>query len=176
MEDKKTFELQNSYSLEEMEFLKSLNDGSDNVLDYEYSITDNAVEPEMKLADFNEDEHLKYMAENINKKLDYLHDLSGSGMMNKIMNDAELNEWVEMDEDAVKDFASQFLVYFDDDKEVDLNKFVFETFDAEYYKMKYPNFPDEWYEIMATASKEKLQDKRMPTFTKRNEETTLNFK
>lgn len=85
-----------------MEFLKSLNDGSDNVLDYEYSITDNAVEPEMKLADFNEDEHLKYMAENINKKLDYLHDLSGSGMMNKIMNDAELNEWVEMDEDAVK--------------------------------------------------------------------------
>tara|TARA_R100001463_G_scaffold113999_1_gene169189 strand:- start:4495 stop:5025 length:531 start_codon:yes stop_codon:yes gene_type:complete len=176
MEDKKTFELQNSYSLEEMEFLKSLNDGSDNVLDYEYSITDNAVEPEMNLKDMMDDEQLKNIALNLNKKLDYLHDISSNGMLNKVINDKDINEWVEMDEDAIKDFATQFLVYFDDDKEVDLSKFVYETFDAEYYKMKYPNFPDEWYEIMATASKEKFQDKRMPTFTKRNEETTLNFK
>jgi len=153
-------------SNEELEFLKTIGventDTSNNFIGMDnYTIHENLTEEQFETMK-------QKMRKRIEKSIKYYEDNSS----NLLICDKK-DDWKPMDDDAINDFASQFLVYENDT--LDLSKFDYEIYSEDFYREKFPAFPDAWYPIMAEASREKLGDKRTPTFSKVNTPTTLSF-
>ncbi len=81
--------------------------------------------------------------------------------------------WHPLEEADIIEMFGNFLNY--DEPSIDIANFDFRTHTADWYKEKWPNFPDEFYNILEEASRVKIDDKRKPTFTKIEKETTLKF-
>jgi len=156
-------------SNEELEFFKSIDvevsdtDTSNNFIGIEnYKTYENLTE-----------EQFETMKDKMRKRIEgsikFYEDNSGTFLTN----DTKEEQWKPMDEEAISDFASQFLIYENDT--IDLSKFDYEIHSEQYYRDKFPGFPDTWFPIMAEASRTKIDDKRTPTFSKINKPTTLSF-
>ena len=115
-----------------------------------------------------EEEMLNAMRAKIVKSIEYFQDNSGT-----LLQEDKKDDWKPMSEDQLKDFAGQFLCY--DSDTLDLSKFDFQIHDEDFYRLKFPNFPDEFYSVMAEASQTKLSDKRNKSFVRIEKETTLSF-
>lgn len=122
--------------------------------------------------DLNEEQFEKMkdtMRKKIEKSILFYQDNSG----HLLSNDTKEEQWNTMDEEAINNFASQFLIF--DNDTLDLSKFDYEIYSEAYYREHFPAFPDSWYPIMAEASRDKISDKRCPTFSKIDKPTTLSF-
>lgn len=83
--------------------------------------------------------------------------------VNEVVSDISNNieewtvDWTE--EDALK-FATQFMIYADENDGIDYDKIDFKAYTPEYFKTIYPRFDDNVYEILAEYSNKKLEDNR----------------
>lgn len=158
--------IDNNLSNEEAEFLKSIGEQVDNSMGL-IGIDNYKTYNEMSVEEF---ETMKEkMRKRIEGSIKYYEDNSA----NLLTCDKKEEQWNEMNEEEIADFASQFLVYENDT--LDLSKFDYEIYSEDYYREHFPSFPDTWYPIMAEASRDKVSDKRHPTFSKVNTPTTLSF-
>jgi len=143
-----------NYSLEEKAFLDSISDTS-------YNDTLARVAPPPV-------ENYKIVDDN-----------KGKDLFNSIVDGIENIEkdrptqWTELNSDDIFDMFHTFINY--DEPSLDLSKFDFRTHTAEWYKEKYPHFPDNFYGILEEASKVKIDDKRDNGLKKIDKVTTLKF-
>jgi len=106
-------------------------------------------------------------------------DNKGKDLFNSIVDGIENIEkdrptqWTELNSDDIFDMFHTFINY--DEPSLDLSKFDFRTHTAEWYKEKYPHFPDNFYGILEEASKVKIDDKRDNGLKKIDKVTTLKF-
>ena len=132
-------------------------------------LTEVSTEPTLTDPSNNTEELLNAMRDKIEKSIQYFQDNSGT-LLTEDKND---DDWKPMSDDQLKDFAGQFLCY--DTDTLDLSKFDYEIHDEDFYRYKFPHFPDQFYSVMAEASATKLSDKRNKSFVKIDKETTLSF-
>ena len=157
----------NEMTNEELEFLKTI--GVEQVDD---TLTLKGIE-NYKTYNNLTPEQFETMKEKMKKKIEASIKYYEDNSSNLLTCDKKEGQWNEMSEEDIADFASQFLVYEND--ALDLSKFDYEIYGEDYYREKFPNFPNSWYPIMAEASRDKVSDKRTPTFSKINNPTTLSF-
>ena len=71
---------------------------------------------------------------------------------------AEGGSWVQMEDMDIINMFSELPAYKDGTGKVEWDKLDYEIYGEDWYREKYPNFPDEWYALMVEASKKKFQD------------------
>tara|TARA_R110002020_G_scaffold46464_2_gene132155 strand:- start:1261 stop:1749 length:489 start_codon:yes stop_codon:yes gene_type:complete len=150
---------------EEQEFLDSIGvarDDTENIPHYD--LNNNEIMNNTEKASL-----LDNMRNKIIKSINYYQDNSGT----LLYEDKNEEQWRPMDDEAIREFAGQFL-HFEND-ELDLSLFDYKINDEDYYRSRFPHFPDDWYRIMAEASAKKIDDKRDKTFTRIDKPTTLSF-
>tara|TARA_R100001443_G_scaffold114575_2_gene130784 strand:+ start:909 stop:1394 length:486 start_codon:yes stop_codon:yes gene_type:complete len=148
-----------NYSLEEKAFLDSINDSSYNI---ELS-TDSMTLPPPPPA-----ENYKIIDDNMGKDL-FKSIVEGA----ENIDHERPSHWTELNSDDIFDMFHTFINY--DEPNLDLSKFDFRTHTADWYKEKYPHFPDNFYEILEEASRVKIDDKRDNGLKKIDKVTTLKF-
>ena len=147
---------------EEQEFLDSIGVAREDTENIPYyDLNKNEIIDEQSLLD--------NMRNKIIKSINYYQDNSGT----LLYEDKNEEQWRPMDDDAIRDFASQFLHF--ENEELDLSLFDYSVNDEYYYRTRFPHFPDNWYRIMAEASAKKIDDKRDKTFTRIDKPTALSF-
>ena len=81
-------------------------------------------------------------------------DMSG----NEIPNCESISGWNDVDELGLLNMFQDLNSFKDDTGKVEWDKLDYEIYGEDWYREKYPNFPDEWYELLVNASKEKYKD------------------
>ena len=76
--------------------------------------------------------------------------------------------WVQMGEQDVMNMFVDLVDFKDGTDKIDWEKIDYEIYGEDYYRMKFPHFPDEWYALLVQASKEKFKD-----LTKEKDENSL---
>ena len=147
----------NSLSLAEKEFLNSIQDSSDVRMSCD-TLTLPTPPPS----------NIKVVDDNMGK--DLFNTIVGS--MDTIAHDRP-SHWTELNSDDIFDMFHTFINY--DEPNIDLTKFDFRTHTADWYREKYPHFPDNFYGILEEASKVKISDKRDNGLKKIDKVTTLKF-
>ena len=71
--------------------------------------------------------------------------------------------WTSMDELGLIDMFSELSAYKEGTGKVEWDKLDFEVYGEDYYRDKFPHFPDEFYPLMVRASKNKYEDLRKET-------------
>tara|TARA_R110000765_G_scaffold108614_1_gene199672 strand:- start:2308 stop:2778 length:471 start_codon:yes stop_codon:yes gene_type:complete len=66
--------------------------------------------------------------------------------------------WANMDENNLMDMFGDLNAFREDTGKVQWDKLDYEIYGEDWYREKYPHFPDEWYELLVRASKEKYKD------------------
>jgi len=86
------------------------------------------------------------------------------------------NKW-DVSEKEVEEIISCFIPK-ENDIKVDMSKLDYRIFTADYYRQKYPHFPEEVLECLAECSQTKIgviKEEKAPTITKKDEETIITF-
>ena len=68
--------------------------------------------------------------------------------------------WTSMDELAIIDMFSELSAYKEGTGKVEWDKLDYDVYGEDYYREKYPHFPDEFYPLMVRASRKKYEDLR----------------
>ena len=66
--------------------------------------------------------------------------------------------WAPLDEAAVLDMFSELNDFRDGTDRVEWDKLDYEIYGEDYYRERFPNFPEEWYNLLVQASKDKYKD------------------
>ena len=67
--------------------------------------------------------------------------------------------WVPLVEQDIMEMFGELTSFRDGEGLVEWDKIDYQDiYGADWYKAKYPSFPDEWYELLAQASREKYKD------------------
>ena len=66
--------------------------------------------------------------------------------------------WVKMDEQDITNMFVDLVNFKDHTDKIDWNKIDYEIYGEDWYREKYPHFPDEWYALLVKASREKFAD------------------
>jgi hypothetical protein len=69
--------------------------------------------------------------------------------------DADKGKWIELEEDSVHEMFRNLanLNEGDPDQELLDSRYNFEAYGADYYQLRSPGFPDDWYDILAAEHK-----------------------
>jgi hypothetical protein len=69
--------------------------------------------------------------------------------------DADKGKWIELEEDSVHEMFRNLanLNEGDPDQELLDSRYNFEAYGADWYQGKFPGFPEDWYDILATEHK-----------------------
>jgi hypothetical protein len=69
--------------------------------------------------------------------------------------------WIQTDSNALIDLFSDIITLKQAEIGIEFEKFDYKEFyNADYYREKFPNFDDEWYELMEKATTAKFEDLR----------------
>tara|TARA_R110002051_G_scaffold42296_1_gene86997 strand:+ start:1727 stop:2224 length:498 start_codon:yes stop_codon:yes gene_type:complete len=79
-----------------------------------------------------------------------------------------VTQWVDHGETDVMQMFSCLNAFKEGTDKVEWDMVDYEIYGEDWYREKYPNFPDEWYELLVKASREKFKDlsKDDSTFSK----------
>ena len=66
--------------------------------------------------------------------------------------------WVKMEEQDIMNMFVDLVNFKDDTEKIDWEKIDYEIYGEDWYRSKYPHFPDEWYALLVKASREKFKD------------------
>jgi len=86
-------------------------------------------------------------------------------------------KWVDISQKEVDDIVSCFIPK-ENDIKIDMSKLDFRIHTADYYREKFPNFPEYIYELLEQCSQTKIgsiKEETKPTFERLEEETEINF-
>tara|TARA_R110000803_G_scaffold3926_3_gene13444 strand:- start:5227 stop:5724 length:498 start_codon:yes stop_codon:yes gene_type:complete len=85
--------------------------------------------------------------------------------------------WVEHGETDVMQMFSCLNAFKEGTDKVEWDMVDYEVYGEDWYRQKYPNFPDEWYELLVKASREKFKDlsRDDSTFTKTDGNFTVKW-
>lgn len=66
--------------------------------------------------------------------------------------------WVQMEEQDIMNMFVELSNFKEDTEKIDWEKIDYEIYGEDWYRSKYPHFPDEWYALLVKASREKFKD------------------
>ena len=86
--------------------------------------------------------------------------------VNEIIIDASGNEttiygstgWTGLEEGGLMDMFADLNTFKEDTGKVQWDKVDYQVYGEDWYREKYPHFPDEWYTLLVKASEEKFKD------------------
>ena len=69
--------------------------------------------------------------------------------------DSDKGKWIDLDEDSVHELFRNLanLNEGDPDQELLDSRYNFEAYGADYYQLRSPGFPDDWYDILSAEHK-----------------------
>ena len=67
-------------------------------------------------------------------------------------------QWITLEEDDVMDMFKDLNTFKEETGKVDWDKINYEIYGEDWYREKFPHFPDEWYALMVKASNEKYKN------------------
>ena len=66
--------------------------------------------------------------------------------------------WVAMEEQDIMNMFVDLVAFKDGSDKIEWDKIDYEIYGEDWYRTKFPHFPDEWYHLLVKASKEKFAD------------------
>ncbi len=66
--------------------------------------------------------------------------------------------WVAMQEQDIMNMFVDLVAFKESTDKIEWDKIDYEIYGEDWYRTKFPHFPDEWYALLVKASKEKFAD------------------